>query len=312
MRSLLLLSICAFSSLSTADPIPRPEPEYAELESREAQLPQIIGGQLLGGLIGLGVVAGALNSFGKGYQACKCPMPRCEGANACECINSAAVSCWVQAKGECQLSLNTCRSDPNAPPTDPRSQFPPCLPNGGVNSALPPCQASSRCAKVDNNCYDWNFRAQGGCIGICVPRNIGTTAPKATTPQQPKGGNWGNQPQQTQPKGGNWGNQPQQPKGGNWGNQQGGNGGAWQPQPKGPQGQQGGGPPFYGECPAAVRSRCPGNSICVLPSPLNRDTFVCAPANEICTANAPCSNGRVCVADPRTQCTSVGCAGLCA
>jgi hypothetical protein len=194
-------------------------------------------------------------------------------------------------------SYQTCRSDPNAPPTDPRSQFPPCLPNAGFNSALPACAVTARCTKVDNNCYDWNFRAQGGCIGICVPRNIGSAAAKSSPPpQQPRTGGFGNQ-------GGNWGNQPQQPKGGNWGNQP-ANGGGWQPQPKGqqgPQGQQGGGPPFYGECPAAVRSRCPGNSICVLPSPVNRDTFVCAPANEICTTNQPCANGRVCVADPRTQ-----------
>jgi hypothetical protein len=76
MKYLLLLGICAFFGLSIADPLPSPVPEYAELESREAQIPQ-----LLGGLIGLGVVAGALNSFGKGYQSCKCPMPRCEGAN---------------------------------------------------------------------------------------------------------------------------------------------------------------------------------------------------------------------------------------
>jgi hypothetical protein len=175
----------------------------------------------------------------------------------------------------------TCRNDPNAPLTDPRSQFPPCLPNGGKNGALPPCQANSRCAKVDNSCNDWNFKAQGGCIGICVPKSIGAA-------QVPKGGNWGPQPQQQQqqPKGGNWGpqpQQPQQPKGGQWAPQQAP--GAWQP--KGPGGA------MIQSCPEEVRSRCPGNSACVA-DPRFSNTFSCT--NEDCVYQTrACNSGKLCV-----------------
>jgi len=318
MKSFLLFGIYALSTLSAAEPVPAFEAEHSSLEERQLQAIPLLAGAGLAGLIGLGTLgtfAGALNSYGKSGP-CRCPVPRCEGSNACECINTAAVSCWVQAKGDCQLSLNACKSDPNAPPTDPRSQFPPCLPNGGKNAALPACQSNARCVRVDNNCYDWNFRAQGGCIGICVPRSIGTQAP-----QQPKGGNWGSQPQQQQqPKGGNWGNQPAyQPTngGGNWGNQP-AQGGSYQPyQPSQPGSSPPGSPPgpaYYGDCPEQVRGQCPGNSLCVLPNPQNRNTYTCAPANEICGSaqNIQCSNNRKCVADPRTKCTAFGCTGLCA
>jgi hypothetical protein len=84
MRSFVLLGIYALSTLSAAESKPEPETEYVDLESR--QLPQLAAGAALSGLLGLGAlaslgtVAGALNSYGKGQQPCKCSLPRCEGA----------------------------------------------------------------------------------------------------------------------------------------------------------------------------------------------------------------------------------------
>jgi hypothetical protein len=134
---------------------------------------------------------------------------------------------------------------------------------------------------VDNYCNDWNFRQQGGCIGICIPRNIGSMQPKASAPKQP--------PPQQAAGGWNWGSQPA------WGG----------PQPtvivqppSAP--QSGGGPPSYGVCPANVK--CPGGNLCT-PDPRNKNTFLCIQPNEICGTfqNIACPSSKMCVADPRIQ-----------
>jgi hypothetical protein len=84
MKYFLLVGVSALSVLSAAESTSRKETEYVELESR--QLPQLagaaIGGLLgLGTLASLGTIAGALNSYAKGQQPCKCALPRCDGAN---------------------------------------------------------------------------------------------------------------------------------------------------------------------------------------------------------------------------------------
>ncbi|KAF2418941.1 hypothetical protein EJ08DRAFT_702909 [Tothia fuscella] len=283
MKLSLFFSLYALFSIAATKSVENEENEHASLEER-----QFGGiGSLIPALLGLGIVAGALGSYNAKSGECKCALPRCDGGNACECLNTAAVQCWVSARGECKLSLNTCRNEPNAAPTDPKSQFPPCLPNGGPNGALPPCAATSRCAKVDNSCNDWSFSRQGGCIGICVPKSItaGTQQPKQ--PTQPKQ----SPPPKQQP--------PQQQIPPSWG------GGA----PSAPN-NAGGGPPSYGSCPANVR--CPGNNLCT-PDPRNKNTFLCIQPNETCGGfqDVRCAGGKICVADPRISCAGFGCGGLC-
>jgi hypothetical protein len=93
MKTLLLLGVYAFSTLSAAEPTPVPEPEYVELESR--QLPQLAGAAI-GGLIGLGAlgqIAGALNSFGRGNAPCKCALPRCDGTNVRTLLITLLLGC---------------------------------------------------------------------------------------------------------------------------------------------------------------------------------------------------------------------------
>lgn len=176
-----------------------------------------------------------------------------------------------------------CKSNPNAPPTDPKAQFPPCLPSGASNPSFSPCAADRKCQRVDNTCEDYRYRAQGGCIGICIPRTIGQT-PKF--PYFSKGAGGGGGAAQPASQSNPWQNaQPQQA----------------QPVPQlQPQIQPQGGPPSFGSCPNNVR--CPGNNVCT-PDPRNKNTFLCINAGETCGGfqNIGCPGGKQCIADPRIQ-----------